>query len=84
MNAESLLSRDEQVLLWLLRVARRADATARVAAASRDLARRIWLRAECEVFELAERTNPEAMLMPAVGDFPPGRRGRGAAHVTGR
>lgn len=53
---------------WLLSVARRADATmradvtTRVAAASRDLARRAWLRAEFEVFELIELANSDERL----------------------
>ena len=59
---ESPFPPDEQVLQWLLSVARRADATTRVAVASRDLARRVWLRAECEVFELIERANSDGLL----------------------
>ncbi len=64
MNTESVspLPPDEQVLQWLLSVARRADATTRVAAASRDLARRAWLRAECEVFELIELAHADGLL----------------------
>lgn len=41
-----------------LRVARRADELARRFHANRDTDRRLWLRAEFEVFERAERVQP--------------------------
>jgi len=62
MNVEPTLSSDEQVLQWLLEVARRADELAGRLRPSPAMARGIWLRAEFEVFERAERIAPSAVL----------------------
>ena len=44
-----------------LRVARRADELARRCHAGRDTDRRLWLRAELEVFERAECAQPRGV-----------------------
>ena len=62
MNIESTLSSDEQVLQWLKLVARRADALASRSYLVPAKARGIWLRAELEVFEEAERIARLAVL----------------------
>ena len=65
MNAGTVFPSDEPVLQWLLHVARRADEAVRTTKGFRRVDRQVWLRAECEVFELAERAHSEALLMPA-------------------
>ncbi len=45
----------------LLSVARRADELARRLPTGRASDRRLWLRAECEVFERLERARPHAV-----------------------
>ena len=61
----NLLPPDDQVLQWLLEIARRADvlASGRRVAGLSD--RRIWLLAEFAVFEETETARPRAPLMTA-------------------
>lgn len=51
-----------------LRVARRADELARRRHADRDTDRRLWLRAELEVFERAEHAKPCAVSRNMLRD----------------
>ncbi len=60
MTPELSLASDEQLLRWLSKVARRADELGRWTCGARDADRRAWLRAELEIFELAERMVPAA------------------------
>jgi hypothetical protein len=54
MKLEIRLVAEEQLFQWLLSVARRADQLARFCVAMPDIDRRVWLRAEFEVFERLE------------------------------
>jgi hypothetical protein len=54
MKLDIRLLAEEQLFQWLLSVARRADQLARFCVALPDVDRRIWLRAEFEVFERLE------------------------------
>ena len=55
-TTEFCLSTEERVLRWLLEVARRADARARLGAHDSLRSDRLtWLRAEREFFEMGER-----------------------------
>ena len=64
MNTEIAFSPDEQLLQWLLKVARRADElSGRTRVVEPGAARRVWLRAEFEIFEWAERAAPTALLV---------------------
>jgi hypothetical protein len=54
MKLDIRLLPEEQLFQWLLSVARRADQLARFCVAAPEVDRRIWLRAECEVFERLE------------------------------
>lgn len=61
----NLLPPDDQVLQWLLEIARRADALSVRHGVNRASDRRIWLQAELAVFEEAERARPRVLLMSA-------------------
>jgi hypothetical protein len=52
----------DELLELQLRVARHADVLARRSRYSRDMDRRLWLRAEYEVFERMERARPVVLL----------------------
>ena len=54
MKLDIRLLAEEQLFQWLLSVARRADQLARFCGALPEDDRRIWLRAEFEVFERLE------------------------------
>lgn len=60
MSAESPISPDP--LSWLMRVARRADQLAAFSGSTLREHRRVWLRAEFEIFESLERTGQLARL----------------------
>jgi hypothetical protein len=57
---------DDQLLLWLFTVARRADELSTGLFISRDVDRRTWLRAEFELFERTERRSRVALLEQTV------------------
>ncbi|MEI6464673.1 MAG: hypothetical protein WCQ89_08100 [Verrucomicrobiota bacterium] len=61
----NLLPPDDQVLQWLLEIARRADALASRRGVNSVSDRQIWLKAEFAVFEETERARPQAVLMSA-------------------
>lgn len=62
MNSPPPLLADDLILKWLLRVARRADTAVRPLPADRARDRRVWLRAEQEVFALIERGAEAALV----------------------
>ncbi|MBL9202308.1 MAG: hypothetical protein JNL39_17495 [Opitutaceae bacterium] len=62
MNSQPPLLADDLILKWLLRVARRADTAVRLLPADRAQDRRVWLRAEQEVFALIERGAEAALV----------------------
>lgn len=66
MKTQPSFSPDDQIVQLLLRVARRADAAVRATVVNRSHDRRVWLRAECEVFELMERTNAAVSAAPGL------------------
>lgn len=65
MKPLTFLSPDDQVLLWLLEIARRADLLALRHGPGRLSDRRIWLLAEFAVFEETERARPLALALAA-------------------
>lgn len=67
MNTNPALPSEDQIMHVLLRIARRADAAVRASALDRSSDRQVWLRAECEVFELMEPANAAFRGTPAIG-----------------
>ena len=66
MNFAHSPSSDELISQWLLEVASRADELTQAANTARDSDRRIWLRAEFEIFERVERARRFAVLATAA------------------
>ena len=65
MKCETGMTLDERLVQWLWMVARRADQLARQTDQAAAADRRVWLRAELEIFE-AEECRAESGLRPAA------------------